>query len=143
MQLSAKTEYAVVALLELAAIHASGQLLQVGQIAQRQGIPERYLEQLLAALRRAGLLHSSRGPRGGYRLNRPPAEIHLDEVVNCLEGQPPRQRSGQRLSPEFGVLTGLDSRLLQARQRILSQTRLDQLLEERQALCQPQPMFFI
>ncbi len=143
MPLQAKTEYGLVALLELAAIHGNGRRLQVAEIARRQGIPERYLEQMLTSLRRGGLLESCRGPGGGYRLARPPAEIHLDEVVACLEGGRPRGRSCQRQSPEFAVLQALEERLQEARQGLLQRTRLDQLLEERQALCDPQPMFFI
>jgi Rrf2 family protein len=143
--LSTKAEYGLVALLELGAIHASGKHLQVAEIARRQGIPERYLEQMLTTLRRGGLLHSIRGPRGGYRLARPPAEIHLDEVLDCLEGSPAasRTRTGQDHSPDFAVLEALEGRLQQAQRRILRQTRLDQLLEERQTLSEPQPMFFI
>lgn len=144
MELRARTAYGIVALIELAAIHGSDQLLQVGEIARRQGIPERYLEQMLTSLRRAGLLHSSRGPRGGYRLARPPAAIHLDEVVQCLEGErPPQPRQEAGGSAEFAVLDALEERLRQARSQILRRTRLDQLLEERQALSEPQPMFFI
>jgi Rrf2 family protein len=145
LELSTKTAYGLVALLELGSIHPSGQLLQVAEIARRQGIPERYLEQMLTALRRGGLLHSIRGPRGGYRLARPPAEIHLHEVVDCLEGPPtdPHPRSSAGQTPDFAVLEALDDRLQQARRRILEQTRLDQLLEERQTLSEPQPMFFI
>ncbi len=145
MKLSTKAEYGLVALLELGAIHPSGQLLQVAEIARRQGIPERYLEQMLTSLRRGGLLQSIRGPRGGYRLARPPAEIQLSEVVDCLEGTPSKSqpRAGAHHSPDFAVLKALEGRLQQAQRRILEQTRLDQLLEERQGLSQPQPMFFI
>jgi Rrf2 family protein len=145
LELSTKVAYGLVALLELAAIHPSGQLLQVAEIARRQGIPERYLEQMLTTLRRGGVLHSNRGPRGGYRLARPPAEIQLAEVVDCLEGATAESRpcSGDRSSPDFAVLEVLEGRLQQARRRILEQTRLDQLLEERQTLSEPQPMFFI
>jgi Rrf2 family protein len=145
LKLSTKAEYGLVALLELGAIHASGKLLQVGEIARRQGIPERYLEQMLTSLRRGGLLHSIRGPRGGYRLARPPAEIQLAEVMDCLEGPPAesRTRTGERHSPDFAVLEALEGRLQQAQRQILQQTRLDQLLEERQSFSEPQPMFFI
>jgi hypothetical protein len=54
-----------------------------------------------------------------------------------------RSRTGERHSPDFAVLEALEGRLQQAQRRILEQTRLDQLLEERQGLSQPQPMFFI
>jgi hypothetical protein len=65
--------------------------------------------------------------------------------VDCLEGPPSvsRSRTGERHSPDFAVLEALEGRLQQAQRRILEQTRLDQLLEERQGLSQPQPMFFI
>ena len=145
MKLTTKAAYGLVALMELAAIHPSGRLLQVGEIARRQGIPERYLEQMLTSLRRGGLLHSIRGPRGGYRLARPPAEIQLAEVVDCLDGPSSETGSwsGERPTPDFVVLEALEGRLLQAQRRILQQTRLDQLLEERQSLSEPQPMYFI
>ena len=86
---SAKTQYGLVALLELAAIHPQGGVLQVGEIAARQGIPYRYLEQMLTSLRRGRILRSIRGPRGGYQLARPPAEVLVAEVVQCLEGEAP------------------------------------------------------
>jgi Rrf2 family protein len=62
---SAKTEYGLVSLVELAAIYSQGGVLQVTEIAQRQGIPDRYLEQMLTSLRRGQILRSIRGPRGG------------------------------------------------------------------------------
>jgi len=83
---NAKTEYGLVALLELVAVFPSSRILQVSQIASQQNIPDRYLEQMMISLRKAGILRSIRGPRGGYQLNRSPSEIALAEVINCLEG---------------------------------------------------------
>ena len=77
LSFSAKTDYGLVALLELASTYASGQVLQVAEIAQRQQIPDRYLEQMLTSLRRAGILRSIRGPRGGYQLSRAPTAIAM------------------------------------------------------------------
>ena len=57
--------------------------LRVTEIANRHSIPDRYLEQMLAMLRRGHLLSSLRGPRGGYRLTRSPAEITVAEVLAC------------------------------------------------------------
>lgn len=65
MAFSSKTEYGLVALIELAGLYGSGGVLQVGEIATRQGIPDRYLEQMLTSLRRCGILRSIRGPKGG------------------------------------------------------------------------------
>lgn len=86
MELSCKTEYALLALLELTSYYNEGEPLQIRQIAAVQNIPDRYLEQLLATLRRGGLVHSQRGAKGGYVLGREPWKITLLDVINCLEG---------------------------------------------------------
>jgi len=140
---SAKTEYGLVSLLELAAIHPQGGVLQVAEIASRQGIPDRYLEQMLTSLRRGRILLSIRGPRGGYQLARPPAEIRISEVVACLEGEVASRTGASRQSPEFAVIGGLQERLEQARQAILAGTSLQDLLEERDQRLQSQVMYFI
>ena len=80
MPFRAKTEYGLLALLELARIQDTGDVLQVAEIAQRQGIPDRYLEQMLTDLRKAGILRSIRGPRGGYQLARPATELTIAEI---------------------------------------------------------------
>lgn len=86
VELSCKTEYALLALLELTSRYHEGEPLQIRQIAALQNIPDRYLEQLLATLRRGGLVRSQRGARGGYVLGREPWKITLLDVINCLEG---------------------------------------------------------
>lgn len=135
------------ALLELAALPFGERWMQAGEIARRQGIPERYLEQMLITLRRGELLRSLRGPRGGYQLTRPANAINLAEVISCLEGrgQPPAEgaHSSTERSADFTAVEQLEQRLQQAQLRILQQTTLAQLLEERQLLQVPQPMFFI
>ena len=143
MAFSAKTEYGLVSLLELAAIYPQGGVLQVAEIASRQGIPDRYLEQMLTSLRRGQILLSLRGPRGGYQLARPPAEIRIAEVVACLEGEAAGRPGGTRQSPEFAVIGGLQERLEQARQTILAGTSLQDLLEDRDQRLQSQVMYFI
>ena len=92
MQLSCKTEYALLALLELTAHYNDGEPRQIRQIAAQQNIPDRYLEQLLAILRRGGLVRSQRGAKGGYLLDREPWKITLLEVVACIEGLDIRKR---------------------------------------------------
>ncbi len=139
---SAKTQYALVSLIELAAIHGQGGVLQVGEIAQRQSIPDRYLEQMLTTLRRSHILRSLRGPKGGYQLARPPAQVKLAEVVACLEGEP-APPSSARQSPEFQVLAQLEGQLLEARQQLLTHTTLQDLLDQRNTICQSQIMYFI
>ena len=140
---SAKTEYGLVSLLELAAVHTQGGVLQVAEIAQRQGIPDRYLEQMLTSLRRANILRSIRGPKGGYQLARPPAQIRVSDVVNCLEGESSTRTSCGHDTPEYAVLTGLEDRLEQARRAILEGATLQELLDERDQLTSAQAMYFI
>jgi Rrf2 family protein len=139
---SAKTQYALVSLIELAAVHGQGGVLQVGEIAQRQSIPDRYLEQMLTSLRRCHILRSQRGPKGGYQLARPPAQVRLAEVVACLEGEPETAGNG-RQSPEFQVLANLENQLEQERQRLLRETTLQDLLDQRDSVSQSQLMYFI
>jgi Rrf2 family cysteine metabolism transcriptional repressor len=140
---SAKTEYGLVALIDLATAYASGELLQTGEICRRHGMPERYLEQMLTALRKGGFLKSIRGPRGGFQLARPPEQISVADVETCLEGDGRSDHKGDRQDPEFQALQGLARRLEQARDGILRRTTLAQLQLERDTLRQPQPMFYI
>jgi len=86
VELSCKAEYALLALLELATAYHSEQLLQIRQIAAKQNIPERYLDQLLATLRRGGLIKGIRGAKGGYILAREPGKITLLDALRCIEG---------------------------------------------------------
>ncbi len=85
MRISAKGEYAIRAVLDLA-LHHDGGLMPIQEIAARQGIPQRYLEQVLLALKRAGLLTSKRGASGGYHLTRPPEDVTVGDVLRAVEG---------------------------------------------------------
>jgi Rrf2 family protein len=85
MKLSTRTRYGVRAVIELAA-NDSKKPVQLKIIAQRQDISVKYLEQLMNALRSGGVVHSIRGARGGYILAKPPNQIKLGDVFNCLEG---------------------------------------------------------
>jgi Rrf2 family transcriptional regulator, cysteine metabolism repressor len=143
MVFSAKTEYGLVALIDLAAAYASGERVQTGEICRRHGMPERYLEQMLTALRKGGYLKSIRGPRGGFQLNRSPELITVAEVEDCLEGDARAERQGDRSNVEFRVLDGLAQRAHQARTAVLAGTTLAHLLLERESLGEPTPMFYI
>jgi Rrf2 family protein len=86
VKLSCKAEYTLLALIELATAYHSDRLLQIRQIAAKQNIPERYLDQLLATLRRGGLIEGIRGAKGGYILAREPGKITLLDALRCIEG---------------------------------------------------------
>jgi len=85
MKLSNKGRYAVRAMFDLA-WNGEGTAAQIKDIAERQAIPLRFLEQIFQDLRRAGLVISKRGPRGGYQLGRVPHEISLGDIFRALEG---------------------------------------------------------
>jgi Rrf2 family protein len=85
VRLSSRTRYGARALFDLA-YHTGGAPTCVRDIAERQDIPARFLEQVLADLKRAGLVESRRGARGGYVLSRDPAAITLGQVLRAIEG---------------------------------------------------------
>jgi Rrf2 family protein len=84
MRVSAKVDYALRAMTELAA--ASPSLVTAEQLASRQQIPPKFLENILAQLRNGGLVASQRGSEGGYRLAKPAEEISIADVIRELEG---------------------------------------------------------
>ncbi len=86
MIFSAKAEYGVRLMVELGA-HEGDEPLSLKAIAEAEELPLSYLEHVVADLKRAGLVVSTRGAHGGYRLARPPHEIAMDEVVLALEGK--------------------------------------------------------
>jgi Rrf2 family protein len=85
MKISTRAEYGIRALIDLATHYGKGPI-HSREIAERQGLPEPYLNQLMTTLRQAGLVTSKRGPAGGHALSRPPAEISLREAFSVLEG---------------------------------------------------------
>ena len=85
MYFSAKGEYGIMAVLDLALANGAAPV-QAKAIADRQGIPLRFLEQILSSLRHAGLVESSRGARGGYRLSKPAEDIRVGDVIQAVDG---------------------------------------------------------
>ena len=85
MWISRRTDYATRALLALT-LDGQGSM-KLDELAQRTGAPHSVLEQVMPVMRSAGLIRSERGPSGGYRLNKPPAEITLERVVRLFQGQ--------------------------------------------------------
>ena len=85
ISVTSKSRYAVVAMAELA--RSGPDPVPIAQIAERRGMPVQFLEQLFSTLRRAGLLGSQRGVKGGYTLARPAEEITVLEVVQALDGK--------------------------------------------------------
>ncbi|WP_022853299.1 RrF2 family transcriptional regulator [Thermodesulfatator atlanticus] len=85
MRITTRSRYGTRMMLELAANYEKGPL-QIGEISRRQNLSVKYLEQLIIPLKKAGLIKSIRGPKGGHMLNKPPGEITIWEIVSVLEG---------------------------------------------------------
>ncbi|NUN50138.1 MAG: Rrf2 family transcriptional regulator [Candidatus Brocadiae bacterium] len=86
MKISAKAEYACLAMFELAKRQGSPRPTQIHVVAEAQAIPSQYLVQILIQLQRAGLVRSERGAKGGYRLAREPQDISVGEVLRVIDG---------------------------------------------------------
>ncbi|MFN9622884.1 MAG: RrF2 family transcriptional regulator [Cyanobacteriota bacterium] len=143
MVFSAKTDYGLIALMDLAEASGSDQLLQTREISARHAIPERYLEQTLTSLRKGGFLRSLRGPRGGFQLRLPPEDIRISAVVACLEGDRRPEAERARETPEFQAVAALERLTDEAMIDVLTRLTLRDLLQQRDALRESAPMFFI
>jgi Rrf2 family protein len=104
MKVYAKTEYACIAVLELARSHDRGEPVRIRDIADRHGIPSRFLVQILLQLKGAGLVQSTRGAAGGYQLAKSPDQITLYEVMSVIEGQESINSATTTNSPVSRVL---------------------------------------
>jgi Rrf2 family protein len=140
MKLSAKTEYACLAMLQLAADYDGGDPVQIRRIADEHGIPSRFLVQILLQLKGASLVASTRGAAGGYRLARPPGEISLAEVIEVMEGDDRPQTNAGKPTPLVGALLHLCRELGEAQRERLDNTTLADLVEQ---AAQREPMWYI
>jgi Rrf2 family protein len=150
MRLSMKGDYGVRAMLDLAERAGQGPI-QSEAIARRQSISDAYLDQLLTLLRRAGLVRSVRGPRGGHELARAADAISLMDVLSALEGDflaigPAAGPGGGRADGAADLPTVLVQRELWAKVRaateqLLAGTTVQDLLERQRALTAPARYF--
>jgi Rrf2 family transcriptional regulator, cysteine metabolism repressor len=95
MRITAKAEYACLAVIELARSGRVGAPKRVRDLAGAQNIPQSYLIQILLQLKAAGLVHSSRGAVGGYQLARNPSEISVADVIAAIDGREERTRKAE------------------------------------------------
>lgn len=130
MLVTARAEYACLAMLELAALYGGDpKPARLADVADRHDIPQRFLVQILLQLKGGGLVASTRGAAGGYHLARPPEEISLADILGVIERTGPNP-VGRKVEPTplAAVLHGVWDKVLAARLRVLSETTLAQLL---------------
>ncbi len=135
MKLSSRSAYGIRALIELAQRRGQGPI-QSREIAERQQIPDAYLNQLLLALRKAGIVQSVRGPAGGHFLARAPEQITLANVIGALEGLPSVTKSSGRAanrSSDAWAAEWVSSQIDAAVVRTLSEITLETLLDHKQS----------
>jgi Rrf2 family transcriptional regulator, cysteine metabolism repressor len=130
VKISAKGEYAIKAMVDLA-LHEGPELQPIQDIAARQSIPQRYLEQVLLQLKRAGFLYARRGSAGGYRLSRPPDQITVGALLRTVEGPTPgpdtARRAGRGAGEDAAGLDELWREIADAVASVVEHTTLEDL----------------
>lgn len=127
MRVSAKAEYACLAMVELAVHHGVEQPLRVKAIADAHGIPQRFLVQILLQLKVAGLVVSLRGPSGGYHLARRPEQISLADVITAVD-RPQEFAPSELPSPLAPVLQEVWKEIQAEEYRMLQELSLADLV---------------
>lgn len=138
MHLSAKTQYATLALLELAKRHEQPQPVCLKTIANEHAISSQFLVQILQQLKRAGMVKSIRGSSGGYRLAQDPDQISLLDIVTAMESSPQESISSQ--NPTAQSFFAIWNRITEAHHQRLSETTLDTVCS---AMESQQDMYYI
>jgi Rrf2 family protein len=133
MTISAKVEYACIAILELAARYDSDEPVRIRDIADAHGIPSRFLVQILLQLKGAGLVQSTRGATGGYALAKPPEAISLADVMEVLEGPTQVQSNIAVQTPATRALQSVWNEVADTQRTMLESTTFADLAERLRA----------
>jgi Rrf2 family cysteine metabolism transcriptional repressor len=152
MLFSAKAEYACVAMLELAARYSDSKPVRLSDVADKHGISDRFLVQILLDLKRAGLVDSTRGAAGGYALARVPEEISLADILRVVDpperpgrkkghsnrkkdpSKPARKKAELQMTTYVLNVRATWDRVLEAQQAVLKETTLADLLAQSEGL---------
>ncbi|GMV50409.1 MAG: HTH-type transcriptional regulator CymR [Nitrospirae bacterium] len=140
MKVSLRATYGIIAAIDLA-LHHGEQPVCAKSIAKRQAIPARFLEQVLHAMKKAGVVASQRGAQGGYVLSRKPSEVSVADILHALEGplMQTNGASGPKGSSSRGakrdmLLAHLWDRVKQAELGVLSEVTVEELATRQRAL---------
>lgn len=143
LELSAKVEYALLALIELASQSNAKNPLAINEITARHPIPERYLEQIFTQLRRGGLIQSQRGAKGGYRLVKEPWQVSVLDVIALIEGNRKERGLYSKTSVEQELLYEIWYQANTTFQTALSEYSLHDLCQHRDSRKQVSHMYYI
>ena len=127
-------------MLDLAGHYGTPEPVRIRHIAERHGVPSRFLVQILLQLKGAGLVDSVRGAAGGYRLVRPPDEVSLGQVMEAVDagsGVEEVQTAAKSDSPMVGVLLDAWSSVAKAQRDMLESVKLSDLVERGRGLQDP------
>jgi Rrf2 family protein len=130
MFLSAKAEYACLALLELAVRHGQPKPIRLSEVAEKHGLKKPFLVQILLQLKGAGLVASTRGATGGYQLTKAPDEIRLWDILTVVDRQDAADVRDLTPSALTGALATVWRRIADAREDILRGTTLADLVPD-------------
>jgi Rrf2 family protein len=130
VRLSKRTEYGLRAVVQLARL-GPRTYVQSKDLAQQEGLPNKFLESILLALRRGDFLESKVGSGGGYRLSRPPRDIRVGDVIRRLEGRLTIKEEAARddVSPGEVAVRLINERLTDATDEVLDAMTLEELVE--------------
>ncbi|BAY14864.1 BadM/Rrf2 family transcriptional regulator [Nostoc sp. HK-01] len=115
----------------------------MSEITSKQPIPERYLEQILTNLRRAGVVQSQRGSKGGFVLVREPWQITVLEIVTLVEGERKEKEHSEAPTLERRLVYEIWDQANVASMDVLGRYTLQDLCQEREARLQQSPMYYI
>jgi len=132
MRVSARAEYACLAVLDLAANHSSAEPVRIKKIADSHAIPHGFLVQILQQLKGAGLVVSTRGATGGYQLARSPEQISLADVLTAIDGSRhlDYDLASSDLTPALRALRSVWQRAADQVARLLEQITFAELVEQ-------------
>lgn len=147
MKVSLRSTYGIMAAVDLA-MHSGVVPVQAKSIAKRQGIPARFLEQVLHAMKKAGLVSSQRGAQGGYVLSKKPTELSVAQVLEALDGplltsvgsngRPPYQR----MTKSELLLAKVWERVHEAERDVLEAITIDELAGKQRILDQQRTLMY-
>ena len=147
MKVSLRSTYGIMAAVDLA-LQAGSAPIQAKSIARRQGIPARFLEQVLHAMKKAGLVSSQRGAQGGYVLSKKPSEVSVVEILEALDGPllfsngGTGRGQGRRPSKPELLLGKIWEQVHQAERHVLEAISVEELAGQQRAIEQERSLMY-